>query len=71
MGCSHAKAPVTRIMEDKGERMVPKQMGLYQHGELRCGLSVEDEECPGQGPEVPRGDWNGPEPADKVITGGS
>lgn len=34
-------------------------------------VSVEDEECPGQGPKFPREDWKGREPADKGISGGS
>lgn len=36
MGCSHAKVPVTKIMEGRRERKVHKQRYLYQCGELRC-----------------------------------
>lgn len=46
MGCSRAKAPVARILEDRRKRKVPKQMCLYQHGELRCGRNCRRQRMP-------------------------
>ena len=54
VGCSPANVSVIRIIEGRRERKVPRQMCPYQYGSSGVDVSVEDEECPGQGPEVPQ-----------------